>query len=47
VLSHRSAAAHATLQKHDLRVLRVTDERFTNDPAGVLADIIALRRVAE
>jgi predicted transcriptional regulator of viral defense system len=35
----------ATLQKHDLRVLRVTDQRFTDDPDGVLADIIALRRM--
>ena len=35
----------ATLQKADIRVLRVTDQRFDNDPAGVLADIIALSRL--
>jgi len=34
----------ATLQKADIRVLRVTDQRFDNDPEGVLADILAIRR---
>jgi very-short-patch-repair endonuclease len=34
----------ATLQKADQRVLRVTGDRFDNDPEGVLADILALRR---
>jgi very-short-patch-repair endonuclease len=34
----------ATLQKHDLRVLRVTGERLDNEPDAVLADIIALAR---
>jgi very-short-patch-repair endonuclease len=34
----------ATLQKHDLRVLRVTDERLDNQPGEVLADILALKR---
>jgi hypothetical protein len=34
------------LQKVDIRVLRVTDERFNNDRAGVLADVLALRRSA-
>ena len=34
----------ATLQKAGIRVLRVTDQRFDNDPEGVLADIIALSR---
>ena len=34
----------ATLQKVDIRVLRVTDERMDNEPASVLADILALRR---
>lgn len=35
----------ATLQRAGIRVLRVTDQRFDNDPAGVLADIIALSRL--
>jgi very-short-patch-repair endonuclease len=34
----------ATLQKIDLRVLRVTGDRLDNDQPGVLADILALRR---
>jgi very-short-patch-repair endonuclease len=34
----------ATLQKQDIRVLRVTDERMNSESAGVLADILALRR---
>ena len=34
----------ATLQKHDIRVLRVTGDRFDHDPEGVLADILALAR---
>ncbi len=34
----------ATLQKQDIRVLRVTDERMDHEPASVLADILALRR---
>ena len=34
----------ATLQKADLRVLRVTGKRLDNAPAAVLADILALRR---
>ena len=34
----------ATLQKHDLRVLRVTGDRLDNEPNAVLADIIALAR---
>jgi very-short-patch-repair endonuclease len=34
----------ATLQKIDLRVLRVTGDRVDNDQRGVLADILALRR---
>jgi very-short-patch-repair endonuclease len=34
----------ATLQKHDLRVLRVTGERLDNEPEAVVADILALRR---
>lgn len=36
----------ATLQKADIRVLRVTDTRFGADPGGVLADVLALRRIA-
>ena len=35
----------ATLQKVDLRVLRVTGERLDNTPGAVLADIRALRRL--
>ena len=49
---HASPRAHeqdrvrdATLQKVDIRVLRVTDERFNNDPDSVLADVLALRRM--
>lgn len=34
----------ATLQKHDLRVLRVTGNRLDNQPDHVVADILALRR---
>ncbi len=34
----------ATLQKIDLRVLRVTGDRLDNAPAAVVADIIALAR---
>lgn len=34
----------ATLQKHDLRVLRVTGDRLDNAPKAVIADIIALAR---
>jgi very-short-patch-repair endonuclease len=34
----------ATLQKVDLRVLRVTGDRLDNTPGAVLADIRALRR---
>lgn len=34
----------ATLQKHDLRVLRVTGERLDSAPDDVLADVLALRR---
>jgi very-short-patch-repair endonuclease len=48
---HNSPTAHesdrirdATLQKVDIRVLRVTDERFDRDSEGVLADVLALRR---
>jgi len=36
----------ATLQKADIRVLRVTGDRLDNAPAAVLADILALRRPA-
>ncbi len=36
----------ATLQKVDIRVLRVTGNRLDNAPAAVLADILALRRPA-
>ncbi|MGH2886174.1 MAG: type IV toxin-antitoxin system AbiEi family antitoxin domain-containing protein [Solirubrobacteraceae bacterium] len=35
----------ATLQKHDIRVLRVTGDRLDNDPEAVLADVLALRRL--
>jgi very-short-patch-repair endonuclease len=35
----------ATLQKHDLRVLRVTGNRLDNEPGEVLSDILALRRM--
>jgi very-short-patch-repair endonuclease len=34
----------ATLQKVDIRVLRVTGKRLEQDWPGVLADILALRR---
>ncbi len=34
----------ATLQKQDIRVLRVTGDRMDNEPADVLADVLALRR---
>ena len=34
----------AILQKHDLRVLRVTDDRLDHTPNKVLEDILALRR---
>jgi very-short-patch-repair endonuclease len=37
----------ARLQKHDLRVLRVTGDRIDNAPDEVLADVIALRRPAK
>ncbi len=36
----------ATLQKADIRVLRVTGDRLDNAPADVLADVLALRRPA-
>ena len=36
----------ATLQKVDIRVLRVTGNRLDNAPAAVIADILALRRPA-
>ena len=35
----------ATVQKHDLRVLRVTGDRLDNAPGAVLADVLALRRL--
>jgi len=35
----------ATLQKHDIRVLRVTGDRLDNAPQAVLADVLALRRL--
>src|SRR5262249_15595840 len=34
----------ATLQKHDIRVLRVTGDRMDNAPGAVLEDVLALRR---
>jgi very-short-patch-repair endonuclease len=34
----------ATLQKVDIRVLRVTGDRLDNAPAAVLTDVLALRR---
>jgi very-short-patch-repair endonuclease len=34
----------ARLQKHDLRVLRVTGDRMDNSPNEVLADVLALKR---
>jgi predicted transcriptional regulator of viral defense system len=34
----------ATLQKIDIRVLRVTGNRFDSEPRAVLADVLALRR---
>jgi very-short-patch-repair endonuclease len=36
----------ATLQKADLRVLRVTGQRLDNEPGEVVADILALKRSA-
>jgi very-short-patch-repair endonuclease len=36
----------ATLQKHDLRVLRVTGDRMDHEPQAVLADVLALRRTS-
>jgi very-short-patch-repair endonuclease len=36
----------ATLQKIDIRVLRVTGKRMDNEPGNVLADILALRRIS-
>jgi very-short-patch-repair endonuclease len=51
---HASPSAHerdrirdATLQKVDIRVLRVTDQRFADGPDRVLADVLALRRLAD
>jgi very-short-patch-repair endonuclease len=48
---HSSPRAHetdrirdATLQKIDLRVLRVTGRRLDNEPAAVLVDIVELSR---
>lgn len=35
-----------TVQKHDLRVLRVTGDRLDNAPNDVIADVLALRRPA-
>jgi very-short-patch-repair endonuclease len=35
----------ATLQKHDIRVLRVTGDRLDSAPKAVLADVLALRRL--
>lgn len=35
----------ATLQKIDIRVLRVTGNRMDNEPGAVLADVLALRRI--
>jgi very-short-patch-repair endonuclease len=34
----------ATLQKHDVRVLRVTGKRLNHEPAAVIEDILALKR---
>jgi very-short-patch-repair endonuclease len=36
----------ATLQKIDIRVLRVTGKRMDSEPGAVLADILALRRIS-
>ena len=36
----------ATLQKIDVRVLRVTGRRMDNEPAAVLNDVLALRRIS-
>jgi very-short-patch-repair endonuclease len=36
----------ATLQKIDIRVLRVTGRRMDNEPGAVLADVLALRRIS-
>jgi very-short-patch-repair endonuclease len=35
----------ATLQKYDLRVLRVTGDRLDNEPNAVINDVLALRRL--
>jgi predicted transcriptional regulator of viral defense system len=35
----------ATLQKHDIRVLRVTGDRLDHAPNAALADVLALRRL--
>ena len=35
----------ATLQKHDIRVLRVTGDRMDNAPGAVVDDVLALRRL--
>ncbi|MBV9810662.1 MAG: DUF559 domain-containing protein [Solirubrobacterales bacterium] len=40
----RDRVRDATLQKADIRVLRVTRKRLDNEPAAVLADVLALRR---
>ena len=42
----RDRIRDAVLQKVRVRVLRVTDKRFDNDPDGVLADIVDLSRTA-
>ena len=34
----------ATLQKHDIRVLRVTGNRLDNEPDAVLNDVLSLKR---
>lgn len=36
----------AILQKADLRVLRVTGDRLDNEPASVVDDVLALRRIS-
>ncbi|MBV9941306.1 MAG: hypothetical protein JO262_04175, partial [Solirubrobacterales bacterium] len=40
----RDRVRDSTLQKADLRVLRVTGKRLDNEPDAVLADVLALRR---
>ena len=40
----RDRVRDATLQKVDIRVLRVTGKRLDNEPTAVLADVLALRR---